>query len=33
VVACPADLEVRQVLAPHYRSIADGDTYAILARV
>ena len=34
VVACPSDLEaVRQVLAPRYRSIADGDTYAILARM
>ena len=33
VVACPADLAaVRQVLAPHYRSIAGGDNYAILAR-
>ena len=33
VVACPADLAaVRQVLAPRYRSIAGGDTYAILAR-
>ena len=33
VVACPADLAaIRQVLAPRYRSIADGDTYAILAR-
>ena len=33
VVACPSDLAaVRQVLAPRYRSIAGGDTYAILAR-
>ena len=33
VVACPADLAaVRQVLAPRYRPIAGGDTYAILAR-
>ena len=33
VVACPADLAaVQQVLAPRYRSIAGGDTYAILAR-
>ena len=34
VVACPADLAaVRQVLAPRYRPIAGGDTYAILARL
>jgi hypothetical protein len=33
VVACPADLAaVRQELAPRYRPIAGGDTYAILAR-
>lgn len=33
VVACPSDLAaVRQVLAPRYRPIAGGDTYAILAR-
>ncbi len=33
VVACPSDLAaVQQVLAPRYRAIAGGDTYAILAR-
>jgi hypothetical protein len=33
VVACGADLEaVRREPAPHYRSVAEGDAYTILAR-
>jgi hypothetical protein len=33
IVACPSDLEaVRQVLAPRYRAIAQGDAYTILTR-